>query len=251
MQHPEILFFFFAIAFIYSSVGFGGGSGYLAVLALYAIPRYEMKLSALICNIIVVVGGTYLFMRRKELNFRKVLPLVAVSVPAAFMGARIKVSESTFFLLLGVCLVAASVLLWLQPTKNIATAELNPPAPNYLRDAALGGSIGFLSGMVSIGGGIFLAPVLNLLRWDTPKRIAATASFFILINSISGLAGQLSALNVSVNTTQIALLAFAVLLGGQLGSRLGITRLSQVLVRRLTAVLVLVAGIEVLYKQLF
>lgn len=250
MQHPEILFFFFAIAFIYSSVGFGGGSGYLAVLALYAIPRYEMKLSALICNIIVVVGGTYLFMRRKELNFRKVLPLVAASVPAAFMGARTKVSESTFFLLLGVCLVAASVLLWLQPTKNIATAELNPPAPHYLRDAALGGSIGFLSGMVSIGGGIFLAPVLNLLRWDTPKRIAATASFFILINSISGLAGQLSSLNVSVNTTQIALLASAVLIGGQLGSRLGITRLSQVLVRRLTAVLVLVAGIEVLYKQL-
>lgn len=250
MQHPEILFFFFAIAFVYSSVGFGGGSGYLAVLAIYALPRYEMKLTALICNVIVVVGGTYLFVRRKEFNFRKVLPLVAASVPAAFIGARIRVSESTFFLLLGVCLLAASILLWLQPAKSVVTDHSKIPTPNYLRDAALGGSIGFLSGMVSIGGGIFLAPVLNLLHWDTPKRIAATASFFILINSIAGLAGQLSTLSVPVDITRILLLATAVLLGGQLGSRLGITRLSQVLVRRLTAVLVFVAGVEVLYKQL-
>jgi hypothetical protein len=249
MQHPEILFFFFAIAFIYSSVGFGGGSGYLAILALYAIPRYEMKLSALICNIIVVTGGTLLFIRRKELPFHKVIPLVAASVPMAFMGARMHISQTTFFVLLGSCLVAAGILLWLQPARGDEALQ-NSGKKNYLRDAALGGSIGFLAGMVSIGGGIFLAPVLNLLRWDSPRRIAATASFFILINSISGLAGQLNALPSDADYNQIALLAGAVIIGGQLGSRLGMTQLSQLWVRRLTGILVLAAGINVLYKHL-
>jgi uncharacterized protein len=249
MQHPEILFFFFAVAFIYSSVGFGGGSGYLAILALYAIPRYEMKLSALICNIIVVTGGTLLFIRRKELPFQKVIPLVAASVPMAFIGARMHISQTTFFVLLGTCLVAAGILLWLQPARG-NEAVLNDNKKNYLRDVALGGSIGFLAGMVSIGGGIFLAPILNLLRWDSPRRIAATASFFILINSVSGLTGQLSALPASVDYNQIALLAAAVLIGGQIGSRLGVAKLSQLLVRRLTGILVLVAGLNVLYKHL-
>lgn len=250
MQHPEVLFFFLAIAFIYASVGFGGGSSYLAILALYAVPRFEMKLAALICNIIVVTGGTLLFIKRKELRFSKVLPLALASVPMSFVGARVQIGQSAFFMLLGTCLIIAGVLLWLQPSKGTEDTTDLAQKNNNLRDALLGGGIGLLSGMVGIGGGIFLAPMLNLLRWDTPKRIAATASFFILINSIAGLAGQLSSLQASVNTTRIALLAAAVLVGGQLGSRIGITRLSHVLVRRLTAVLVLAAGVEVLYKQL-
>ncbi|GAA4466090.1 sulfite exporter TauE/SafE family protein [Nemorincola caseinilytica] len=250
MPHPELLFFFLTIAFIYASVGFGGGSSYLAILALYAVPRYEMKLTALVCNIIVVTGGTFLFIRRRELQFSKVLPIAIASVPMSFIGARLHVSQATFFVLLGTCLIMAGIFLWLQPSKTDVPLKDHDTKPNYLRDALLGGSIGLLSGMVSIGGGIFLAPVLNLLHWDTPKKIAATASFFILINSIAGLAGQLSSLQTSVDTTRIALLAIAVLAGGQLGSRLGIAKLSPALIRRLTAVLVFAAGIEVLYKQL-
>ncbi len=248
MPHPELLFFFFIVAFIYSAVGFGGGSGYLAILALYGVGRAEMRLTALICNIVVVLGGTILFVRRKELPYRKVLPLVAVSVPAAFVGARMKVSDATFFVLLGVTLMAAGLLLWLQPRR--AEDEL-PANNNTIKEAAIGGGIGFLSGMVSIGGGIFLAPVLHLLRWDTARHIAATASFFILINSIAGLAGQLSVQVHDASWHRIAMLGAVVLLGGQLGARMGIVWLSGLLVRRLTAVLVFVAGVEVLVKQFY
>ena len=246
MPHPELLFFFFLVAFIYSAVGFGGGSGYLAILALYGVGRAEMKLTALVCNIIVVLGGTILFVRRGELPYKKVIPLVVASVPAAFIGARMKVSDATFFILLGVTLMTAGLLLWLQPR----SAEDEVPANNNtIREVATGGGIGFLSGMVSIGGGIFLAPVLHLLRWDTARHIAATASFFILINSIAGLAGQLSVQVQDAPWQQIAMLGGAVLLGGQLGGRMGIAWLSGVLVRRLTAVLVFVAGVEVLMKH--
>jgi uncharacterized membrane protein YfcA len=120
---------------------------------------------------------------------------------------------------------------------------------NYLRDGALGGAVGFLSGMVGIGGGIFLSPILNLMGWDSPRRIAATASAFILINSIAGIAGQLSSLNVSVNTTQLGMLAIAVFAGGQLGSRAGALKFSELAVRRVTGCLVLAAGVEVLIRQ--
>lgn len=249
MMHYELIAFFFTVAFIYASVGFGGGSSYLALLALYALPFQEMKLTALTCNIIVVTGGTLIYLRRKELPFRKVIPLALASVPLAFIGAALRISQHTFFLVLGCCLIAAALLLWIKPPR-LAEEEVATGKATMLRDALLGGSIGFLSGMVGIGGGIFLSPILNLLRWDTPKRIAATASFFILINSISGIAGQLSSLSVALNYEQIAILALAVLAGGQLGSRVGSLKFSQLAVRRVTAILVFVAGTEVLLKHL-
>src|ERR1035437_1772020 len=101
MQHWEILFFFLAIAFVYASVGFGGGSSYLAILTLYAFPFQEMRLTALACNIIVVTGGSIIFIRNKQVDWKKVVPLVVVSVPMAFLGAIIKLSEDTFFIILG------------------------------------------------------------------------------------------------------------------------------------------------------
>ena len=121
---------------------------------------------------------------------------------------------------------------------------------NYYKDALLGGAIGFLSGMVGIGGGIFLSPVLNLMKWDTPKKIAATASLFILVNSVAGIAGQLSTVPAGMNYTRIALLCAAVFVGGQLGSRMGAIRFNQLVVRRITALVVFVAGVEVLIKHL-
>jgi len=249
MMHYELIVFFFTVAFIYASVGFGGGSSYLALLALYAIPFQEMKLTALTCNIIVVTGGTLIYLRRKELPFRKVVPLALASVPMAFIGAALRISQGTFFLVLGCCLILAGILLWIKPPK--ATDEdIEGRKSSTLTQLLLGGSIGFLSGMVGIGGGIFLSPVLNLMRWDTPKKIAATASFFILVNSISGIAGQLSSLSGGVNYRQMAILALAVLAGGQLGSRLGTLKFSQLAVRRVTAILVFAAGTEVLIKHL-
>ena len=249
MPHPEILFFFFAVAFIYASVGFGGGSSYLAILALYALPFKEMRLIALICNIIVVTGGTIIFIKNKQVNWKKILPLTLLSVPMAFLGATIKLSQDTFFIILGCSLIVAAVLLWIR-TRKIISEDLNTAQPNtYLKDGLLGGSIGLLSGMVGIGGGIFLSPLLNLIKWDTPKKIAATASIFILVNSIAGIAGQLTNLQGDFNIIRILLLCIAVFLGGQLGSRMGAIRFNPVVIRRMTAILVFAAGVEVLFKH--
>ena len=247
MEHYEIFIFFLVIAFIYASVGFGGGSSYLAILALYALPFKEMRLIALICNIIVVTGGSIIFIRNKQVNWKKIIPMAAVSVPMAFFGATMKISQNDFFIILGCSLIAAAVLLWLKTKPG----ELNVSAKtNYARDGVIGGAIGFLSGMVGIGGGIFLSPVLNLMKWDTPKKVAATASIFILVNSIAGIAGQLTTLPQDINYTRILLLSLAVLIGGQLGSRMGSVKFNQLLVKRITALVVFWAGIEVLTKHL-
>jgi uncharacterized membrane protein YfcA len=249
MQHPEILFFFLVIAFVYSSVGFGGGSSYLAILTLYALPFQEMRLTALICNIIVVTGGSIIFIRNKQVDWKKVIPLVVVSVPMAFVGARLKLSQDTFFIILGISLIIASVLLWIK-IRYAKEEEIRTHSNNYFKDALLGGAIGFLSGMVGIGGGIFLSPILNLMKWDTPRKIAATASLFILVNSISGIAGQLTVLPDNLNFVRVGLLCAAVFIGGQIGSRMGVVKFNQLVVRRITAIVVFFAGTEVLIKHL-
>ena len=250
MPHPEILAFFFIIAFIYASVGFGGGSSYLAILALYALPFKEMRLIALICNIIVVTGGTIIFVRSRQVNWQKILPLALLSVPLAYVGATVRLSQKTFFIILGCSLIIASVLLWIK-TRGMTDSDLTTSRKKtYVKDGLLGGGIGFLSGMVGIGGGIFLSPLLNLIKWDTPKKIAATASIFILVNSIAGIAGQLTNLPEHFNVTRVLLLCGAVLLGGQLGSRMAAVKFNPLLIRRMTAVLVFIAGVEVLFKHL-
>lgn len=249
MQHWELLLFFLIIAFVYASVGFGGGSSYLAVLALYALPFKELRLIALICNIIVVSGGVYIYVKNGQVNWGKIIPFVLLSIPMAYFGAIVRISQDTFFVILGCSLIVAAILLWIK-TSPATIAQLKEPKKNaFLKNGALGGSIGFLSGMVGIGGGIFLSPVLNLMKWDMPKKIAATASFFILVNSISGIAGQLTRLPESINYTRIMLLCLAVFIGGQAGSRMAI-KFNPLIIRRMTAVLVFFAGANVLYKHL-
>lgn len=246
MPDWSLALFFVAIAFTYASVGFGGGSSYLAILALAGLPFQEIRLTALICNIIVVSGGTFIFFQNKQLDARKILPLVLISVPAAFLGAKMRISQETFFMLLGLSLLTASVLLWFQPQRPESDSIAAAPKP--IRDGFLGGSIGLLSGMVGIGGGIFLSPLLHFFRWDTARKIAAAASVFILVNSISGIAGQLAHLPANLHWSRIALLGCAVLIGGQAGSRISLSYFNPLLIRRLTAVLVFVAGVEVLTK---
>ena len=246
MLHWELIFLFGFIAFIYSSVGFGGGSSYLALLSLYAIPFTEMRLIALVCNVIVVTGGVIIYIKHKRVDFKKVLPLVILSVPAAYIGAILRISQTTFFIVLGVSLVIAAVLLWL---KTGMQKEEQVVKTNVAKNSIIGGVIGFLSGMVGIGGGIFLSPILNLIKWDLPKKIAATASVFILVNSLSGIAGQLSNLPEQINVQRILLLCAAVLVGGQLGSRIAAVKFNGMVVRRVTALLVFAAGINVLVRH--
>lgn len=249
MEHWELLLFFAGIAFIYASVGFGGGSSYLAILALYALPFRELRCIALLCNIIVVTGGVYIYIKNKQVDWPGVIPLVLLSIPAAYLGATLRMSEATFFVLLGISLIMAAILLWVKTPPPTTQEVKTTRAKSLITNSAIGGGIGFLSGMVGIGGGIFLSPVLYLMKWDEPKKIAATASFFILVNSVSGLLGQLATMPQNVNQTRILLLCGAVFMGGQIGSRMSV-KLNPLAVRRITAILVFCAGVEVLFKHL-
>lgn len=240
-----LLVSFFVIALIYSSVGFGGGSSYLALMAIMGLTPDVFRPAALLCNIIVVTGGCIVFYREGKIDFRKCLPFVVASIPMAFLGGYWKLkSESTFFVILGISLVVASVLLWIQPEK-LARKKSESIGLNV----GLGAGIGFLSGLVSIGGGIFLSPVLHLIDWDEAKKISALASIFILVNSISGLAGQLTR-TATIEWSFILPLLVAVMAGGQIGSRLGARKFNPIYIKRITAVLILVAGVNILKGHL-
>lgn len=246
MLDQNILLFigFFIIAFTYASVGFGGGSSYLALLAYIGLAVSIIRPTALLCNIIVVSGGCYVFYKQGLLNFRKALPLVLSSVPAAFIGGYLALKQDLFFIILGTSLLVASLLLWFQERWQSNSTEIRQIS--VLSSSGIGAGLGLLSGMVSIGGGIFLSPILNFIKWDTPKVIAATSSFFILVNSISGLSGYLVASNFQVDWSFTLPLLAAVFIGGQLGSRTGALRFSQLQVRKVTAVLILVAAVRIL-----
>ncbi len=246
----ELFLFFFSVAILYSSVGFGGGSSYLAILALYGLDYQLLRISALLCNIMVVSGGTYLFFKNGHLNWNKTWPLVLFSVPLAYLGGVLRIQENTFFILLGIILILAALLMLYQTSLKDSISQKQQNKSSSVLNGTLGGSIGFLSGMVGIGGGIFLAPVLHLLHWGQAKSIAATASFFILANSISGLMGQLSQYQLSMDWNFVFGLMCCVFLGGQIGSRLGANLLKQVVVKRLTAFLILFVGTRILYKYL-
>lgn len=233
---------FFVIALIYSSVGFGGGSSYLALLAqpfLAFTPEF-IKPTALVCNIVVVTGGTVIFFKSNHLDAKRIWPFLITSVPLAFLGAYWKVSDHLFFSVLGCSLLAASILLWIQPPRF---DKLH--SENRLLNAGIGGSVGFLSGLVGIGGGIFLSPLLHLLHWDNAKKIAALASVFILANSISGLVGVVMN-DAKVDWLFIAPLLVAVLIGGQIGSRLAVKRFKATTIKRITAILIFIAAANIL-----
>jgi uncharacterized protein len=239
---------FFLTALLYASVGFGGGSTYTALLVLAGADYRVLPVVALACNIIVVTGGSIRFARAGLVPWRRVMPLIAVSVPLAFLGGRMPIREATFLLLLGTSLLAAGALLvFQQPARDPA-----PATPQPMIDAALGGSVGFLSGLVGIGGGIFLSPIQHLMRWAGPRQIAATASVFILVNSIAGLAGQLTksgAVELAGLGAWWPLFA-AVLIGGQIGSHAGIRLFSGPQVRRATGILIVAIAIQLLWKTL-
>jgi uncharacterized membrane protein YfcA len=204
---------------------------------------------ALICNIMVVTGGTYIFYKQGKFDFKKNWPFVAASIPFAYLGGYYPIKEKSFFIILGITLIIASFLLWFQNRIQKLSADRPPMSGKLGLNMALGGGVGFLSGLVSIGGGIFLSPLLHLMNWDEVKKISAMASFFILVNSISGLAGQLTR-GVQLDWSFTWPLILAVFVGGQIGSRLGANVFNPVLIKRVTAVLILIAGSNILIKHL-
>ncbi|MFT4576089.1 MAG: putative membrane protein YfcA [Polaribacter sp.] len=245
----HIISLFFLIAILYAAVGFGGGSSYLAVLAVTGIAYTQIRSTALLCNIIVVSGNVYLYIIRKEFNWKKVIPLTLFSVPFAFIGGFLKINQTLFFVLLGVTLLFAAITMWI--SKSITASKENTDQMSTVKNASYGGIIGFISGMVGIGGGIFLAPLLHVSKWDSPKKIAATASFFILVNSIAGLIGHYTNPDFSIDWNLTTVLLITVFIGGQIGSRMSTKLLNEIQLKKATAILIAFVGIKILWSYLF
>lgn len=237
-------------ALLYASVGFGGGSTYSVLLAVAQVDYRVLPAIALACNILVVTGGTVRFARAGIMPWRKAWVLVLIAAPAAFLGGLTPVDETTFFVALGIALTCAGVLLLVPERKNVEPAGRSRVA-GYLPVAAA--PLGYLAGLVGIGGGIFLAPLLHLTRWDDGRAIAATASLFILVNSLSGLAGQIVKGGSDTVVDAAALgwpLMAAVVVGGQIGTLLAIRVLPLRGLRQITALLTIYVGFGLLRDHL-
>ncbi|MCP4923927.1 MAG: sulfite exporter TauE/SafE family protein [bacterium] len=229
----------FAIAALfYASVGFGGGSSYLALLVLWEVPYRLIPIIALICNITVVSGNSFHYVRAGYLNWRLLLPPTLASIPMAYIGGQIPIEKEMFIFILFLTLLIAGVRMLINYRRYNNDVDSYKPMPIWL-GILVGTILGFMSGVVGIGGGIFLAPVLYNLRAGPPKQIATTTSLFILVNSIAGLAGQLQKNGVTESIFDYWYLPLLVLIGGQLGSLMTVKIIPPRIVALLTALLVI------------
>lgn len=250
MTTAWLILLFALVALAYAAVGFGGGSTYNALLVLGGTDYQAIPAIALSCNIIVVTGGVVQFYRAGHFSVRALMPYVSLSIPMAWLGGRLPVSETVFAGLLGLALAFTGLHMLLRSVRQPRPVRARNWRP-WSVGLPAGAAIGFLSGLVGIGGGIFLAPLLYLLGRDTPRRIAALSSGFILVNSIAGLSGQLMKQGFDAPTSawgQAWPLYLAVLAGGQVGSRLGALRLPDPWVRGLTGALVLYVAARLLLR---
>lgn len=242
MNIEYLPYIFFLIALFYSSVGFGGGSSYLAILSLFLSEFYEIRSTALVLNICVVTIGTFIFIRNRVFNFRQFWPFLLSSVPLAYLGAQLRLTQQAFFLILGSALIMSGMFMILKFVRyKLQSNEISLP-----KKLSLGGSVGLLAGISGIGGGIYLSPLLNLLDWKNPLTIASLASVFILVNSISGLVGLIVAGTFQLNQDLIFQLIIAVILGGSIGSYLSNEKLNLRIIGILTAILVSYVGLRLI-----
>jgi len=212
---------FFVTAILYSSVGFGGGSTYLALLLIWKIPYYILPIIALSCNIIVVSGNCFNYIKAGNLNLKLLLPYLIGSIPLAFIGGSLPVEKKIFEILLFAVLTLAGFLLFFKFKSYDDKDETYRNIPKII-SFIIGGILGFISGIVGIGGGIFLSPILFLTKAGKPKHIVTAASVFILINSISGISGQLTK-NLVLNEIQNYWFLFLIVfIGGQIGNVLNL-----------------------------
>ena len=238
---------FFVTAILYSSVGFGGGSTYLALLLIWGIPYQIFPIIALSCNIIVVSGNSFNYIRAGNLNLKLLLPYLIGSIPLAFIGGSLPVEKKFFEILLLIVLSVAGLLL-LFKFKSYDDKEENYRKVPIIISIFIGGILGFVSGVVGIGGGIFLSPILFLIRAAKPNHIITTASLFILINSLSGIIGQLTKSSVLSEIQNYWFLLLAVLIGGQIGNFLNLKIFPTRILALVTAGLVLFVAIRMAYK---
>jgi len=241
--------FFFITAIFYSSVGFGGGSTYLALLLIWKIPYYIFPIIALFCNIIVVTGSSINYIRTGNLNLKLLIPYLIGSIPFAFFGASISLEKSLFEIILFFILTSAGVFLFIE-SKSFSKDGIEIKKISNPLSILIGSVIGFFSGIVGIGGGIFLSPILFLMKAGYPKQIAATASLFILINSIFGVIGQFTkniVLNEFLNYWPLFLTVF---IGGQIGNYLNIKFISNKTLALMTSLLVIFVAARMGFRLL-
>ena len=235
---------FFVTALIYSSVGFGGGSTYLAILLIWGVPYTIFPVIALVCNIIVVSGNSINFLRSKNINFNLLFPYLIGSNPFAFIGGSITIEKSLFEILLFCVLLVAGIFLLIE-SKSFSEEKIKIKQIPKLISISIGSIIGFMSGIVGIGGGIFLSPLIFLMRAGSPRHITSSASLFILINSIFGIAGQLTKDQILDQVIIYWPLFLSVLVGGQIGSVLNIKFLPNKILALLTSFLVIFVAIRI------
>jgi uncharacterized membrane protein YfcA len=237
-------FLFLFTALCYSSVGFGGGSTYLALLILWNFSYTLVPVLALCCNIIVVLGNCINYIRNHQYNFKFLIPYLAGSIPFAYFGGSLLIDKKIFEIFLFIVLSVAGILLLLKFKTYDEKEKKYNKIPNIIA-FIIGSILGFVSGVVGIGGGIFLSPILFLLKAEKPKIIITSASIFILINSISGVLGQLSKQGIMSEVLNYWYLFFAVLIGGQIGNFLNIKILTTKILAFITAILVLLVAIRI------
>jgi len=238
---------FFVTAIIYASVGFGGGSTYLALLLLWDVPYYIFPIIALACNIIVVSGNSFNYIRVGNLNIKLLLPYLLGSIPFAFIGGSIEIDKNIFEIILFVVLALAGLLLLFNFKSYGNHSKIYKTLPLFF-SIPIGIILGFVSGIVGIGGGIFLSPILYLLKAANPNHITTTVSLFILINSIFGIFGQITKdINLHEITNYLYLL-IAVFVGGQIGNFLNIKIIPTRILALITSLLVIFVAARMGYN---
>jgi len=231
----------FVTAILYSSVGHGGASGYLAIMALFAVSPENMRASALILNLFVAGISFYSYYRGGFFRLKLLLPFIALSVPMSFLGARLEINPTTYKIILGIFLLIAIARMIFTAKKPESTNPVNIPVA-----LGIGAFLGFFSGMIGIGGGIILSPVLLLFRWATIKQTAAVSAVFIFLNSASGILG-LASLGALNPVPEIYLLIGLGIAGSLIGSHLGRVKLTSLKLTYLLAAVLLFASFKLFY----
>jgi len=228
------------IAVLYSMVGHGGASGYIAVFSIFAYPIAIIRQDALILNILVSGIAFFQFHKAGFFQFKKFLPFVLGSVPLALLGGSIQLSAEWFKIALGILLLVPALWFWIQKSDNVVQTKKMP----WILAVLIGATLGFISGLTGIGGGVFLSPILILGKWEGQKQTAALSAPFIFINSIAGLVGSLEHQPQLDNS--IALFAMVCVLGGIVGSIIGAWKFKPQMLKKMLGIVLLIASIKLL-----
>lgn len=245
MAENFMLFYFllFLVAFLYASVGHGGASGYLALMAIFSVTPEVMKPTALLLNLFVSLTSFIQYYRAKHFKWKIFLPLAIASVPMSFIGGLLVLDGTIYKKMLGLLLLIPVVRFLVFKNPQIDETK----KPDAILSLLIGGSIGLLSGMIGIGGGIILSPILLLLKWTDQKQTAAISAIFIFVNSLAGLTGQLTkGIHFSADMYWYVIIAFA---GGLCGAYLGALRFKQDLLKNILASVLLLAAYKLLFTH--